>query len=155
MRAPASKIIFWAWYFPLVRSKTRHTINLSSVKWSVGSMSWWTELFCYLQCHLVCVSPRNFPESKIPLSCNSFFSRVLTLHHHWKVYSVTNERRTKFYAILVKPEVCNMHVSKLILLIVLSWVNPGNLSGIIVFSTLESFCSVAVSRGGLSEGYLY
>lgn len=41
-----------------------------------------------------------------------------------------------------------MHVNKLILLIVLSWVNPGNLSGIIVFSTLESFCSVAVSRGG-------
>lgn len=48
-----------------------------------------------------------------------------------------------------------MHVSKLILLIVLSWVNPGNLSGIIIFSTLESFCFVAVFRGGLSEGYLY
>lgn len=48
-----------------------------------------------------------------------------------------------------------MHVSKLILLIVLSWVNPGNLSGIIVFSTLESFRFVAMSRGRLSEGYLY
>lgn len=48
-----------------------------------------------------------------------------------------------------------MHVSKLILLIVLSWVNPGNLSGIIVFSTLESLRFVAVSRGRLSEGYLY
>lgn len=50
----------------------------------------------------------------------------------------------KFYVILVKFEVCNMYVSKLIFLIVLSWVNFGNLFGIIVFFIFELFCFVVV-----------
>lgn len=45
-----------------------------------------------------------------------------------------------------------MHVSKLILLIVLSWVKPGNLSGLLYFLHLSRSVSSRCPEGGSRKG---